>query len=916
MDFKKVIKPYYIMKYLKLNTIALILFSISFVMNFTSCNERNNVKNDQKTSEVSGTKAFSMINDGSEVLNFIDLNGDWKFKALDDEEWMDAIVPGTIHEDLIRVGKLEDPYYRDNEFDAQWVETKEWEYKRSFTVEEDFLQKDKVLLDCRGLDLIADIYINNEKIASTQNMFIEHEFDIKPYLHAGVNTIHVVFHSVIEWNKAQADADPRVTWRSGKALTNDALKGLLYYSRKEASDFGWDWGIRLLSCGIWKSIRLTAFDTGRINMLGVIQDLHNSDEALLFVEAEAETYKDGNYSIEFEVRYEDSLIYSTKTLLNSGIANDTLRIGNPKLWWPNGMGDQPLYIVNAVLRNGEIPIHTRHIRIGLRTIEIAQEKDEAGETFGIKVNGKLIFSKGANWIPADAMTGKLTEDKYKHMLQSCIDANMNMIRLWGGGLYEPDVFYEFCDENGLLIWHDFMFASGPYLATKPYLENVREEIKNVVLRRRHHPSIALWCGNNESEHNMSGGQNWIALNPAVTWEEYDKIFYETIPQVTKLYDPTRPYWPSSPHNPADREQKTTVSNQTSGNAHTYDVWGGRYRFSEYSNMGKYRFVAEFGFHSLPHIQTINAFTAPEDRYFPSVILDHHNLVGRKPNQNQGNVRIIQYTADMFRVPSGLENWVSVTQVLQAEGMKMGVEAMRQNFPYTTGALYWQLNDNWPVISWSSIDYFGRWKALQYIAKHFFNPVLISGVAKEGEVIVYGSNDLVSEKSLKYEWTLHSFDGEIIKKGSKEIKLQPNSSKIIDTLDFSDIVSENPELSTYRKESYRNRTKVFVSLKLLEGDQTLSSNIITFVPPKYWPLENPEIEYKVTKEQDKFKIVVSSEKFAAYVELGLKDSYAQFSDNFFHLIPGDSKTVYVESSEIPVDNFEGKFIIKSLIDTYQ
>lgn len=892
---------------------GLLLFFTIVVCAFGGCEKNQDSVKVQKTDI--GVPAFSRINDGSEVVHEIDLNGAWKFKATDEQEWMDALVPGTVQEDLIRAGRLEDPYYRDNEFDAQWVEKKEWEYERTFSVDEAFLEKDKILLDCRGLDVICEVYLNNTLIACTQNMFIEYEFDVKPYLQKGTNTIRTVFRSVLEWNKKQADADSRVTWRSGQALTNDALKGLLYYSRKEASDFGWDWGIRLLSCGIWKSVRLVACDTGRIAQLGVRQDISNPEEALLFVSAEIETYRTGNFSVEFEVTLQDTLIAHTKATVVNGKADGIIRIPNPKLWWPNGWGEQPLYTVKAVLQNNELPVHTRQVRIGLRTIEIAREKDERGETFGIKVNGKLIFCKGANWIPADAMTGRLTEKHYKHLLQSCIDANMNMLRIWGGGLYEADVFYEFCDENGLLVWHDFMFASGPYLATVPYLENVKEEIKNVVLRRRHHPSIALWCGNNESEHNMSGGQDWIALNPAVTWDEYDKIFYETIPQTAALYDPDREYWPSSPHYPLDREKKTPDFKTTSGNAHTYDVWHGQRKFSTYSGMGQFRFVAEFGFLSLPHIQTVWAFTAPEDRHFPSAIFDHHNLLGRKPDQNQGNVRIIRYTADMFKMPSGLDNWITLTQILQGEGMKMGTEAMRRNYPNTTGALYWQLNDNWPVISSSSIDYFGRWKALHYMARRFFNPVLVSGLVKDGKVLVYGTNDLLQEKTCNLEWKLFRFDGTIVKSGISGIILPANQSILLDTLDFSNFVNETPELSTYRKESYRNRSEFFLSVKLLKGDSLLSSNLVFFVPPKYWPLEEPYIKHNLIREQGKTKIVLTSNSFAAYVELGVKDSYAQFSDNFFHLLPGETKTVYITSCDIPFSEFRKGFFVRSLIDTY-
>lgn len=859
--------------------------------------------------------AFARMNDGSEAMNVVDLNGKWKFKATDETQWMDALVPGIVQEDLLRAGRLKDPYYRDNELDAQWVEKKEWEYERSFIIDESFFGRDKILLDCRGLDVICELYLNNVLIANTQNMFIEYEFDVKQYLKVGTNTLHAVFRSVLEWNKKQADADPRVTWTKGDALTNDALKGLLYYSRKEASDFGWDWGIRLLSCGIWKPVRLIAYDSGRVTQVGVRQNLTNLNEAILSIAAEAETYQTGSFEVNFEVKFQNTIVASKNVAVSNGKANCIISIPKPKLWWPNGLGQHPLYTVKAILKSENTKIHARQIRIGLRTIDIDREKDRTGETFGIRVNGKLIFCKGANWIPADAMPGRLTETRYKNLLQSCVDANMNMLRVWGGGLYEPDVFYEFCDENGILLWHDFMFASGPYLATDPYLENVKDEIKNVVLRRRHHPSIALWCGNNESEHNMSGGQNWIANNPAVRWAEYDKIFYETIPQTAALFDPDRPYWPSSPHHPLDRDQKKADFQSASGNVHTYEVWGGQKRFSAYAEMGQYRFVSEFGFQSLPHVETVCSFTAPEDRYFPSVILDHHNLVGRKPNQNQGNLRIITAVGDMFKMPSGTNNWITVSQILQGEGMKMGCEAMRQNYPFSTGALYWQLNDNWPVISWSSIDYFGRWKALHYMAKHFFNPVLVSGVLKNNRVVIYGSNDLLTGKKCDLQWSLSRFDGTVVRTGTKEVDLPANQSVLLDSLDFSDIVKPDTGLSTYRKESYRIRENTFLSFRLVQGDSLLSSNMVFFLPPKHWSLKEPGIKYTMAMEQGQIKIVVTAERFAAYVELGVHGSDARFSDNYFHLLPGETKTVLVVSSDLSFKEFRSGFFARSLINTY-
>lgn len=474
----------------------LLLLNFFIICILSGCNTNDHSNFVKDNTEVS---VFSTTNDSSDIIETIDLGGNWKFKAADETEWMDASVPGTVQEDLIRSGKLIDPFYRDNEFDAQWVEKKEWIYEREFVIKNSYLEHDKIFLDCRGLDTLCDLFLNDSLVAQTKNMFIEYEFDVKKYLHRGNNNVRAIFHRISDWNQKQVASDSRVSWAMGNHTTNDALKGLLFYSRKEASDFGWDWGIRLLSCGIWRPIRLTAFDTGRIKELGVMQDLSNPSVAMLSVKATIESFRSSAMKIDVIVTLEGKAVTSGTFPVKDSMVFAQLSIHDPKLWWPNGLGEHPLYTVTAKLIENGKKIHSREIRLGLRTIQLHREKDRRGETFGFKVNGKLIFCKGANWIPADALPNRLIESQYKLLLSSCIESNMNMIRVWGGGLYESDYFYDFCDAHGLMIWHDFMFATGPYLAEESYLKNVKEEIKSVVLRLRNHPSIALWCGNNESE---------------------------------------------------------------------------------------------------------------------------------------------------------------------------------------------------------------------------------------------------------------------------------------------------------------------------------------------------------------------------------------------------------------------------------
>src|SRR5919197_407823 len=436
--------------------------------------------------------AFASIRDGATVSAGIDLNGDWQFKATDETEWLKARVPGVVQSDLLRVGRLRDPYYRDQELDAQWVEKKEWEYRRRFTVPPEFLKHDRILLDARGLDTIAEVFVNQKLVAKTENMFVEYEWDVKPILRAGENEIHIIFRSILEWNKRQIASDPKVIWCKDAELM-DCRKGNVFFARKEPSNFGWNWGPRLLSSGIWRPVRIAAYDTARITELFIRQDLSNPARAALNVTTKIDRFDpQAPLQLDLVVTLAGRAVASDRLDVTSNEPGRSLAIPQPRLWWPNGWGEHPLYEVTARLVSGGRENHPQTHRVGLRTVRLVREKDARGESFAIEVNGHVLFAKGANWIPADALADRLTEARYRSLLESCVRQNMNMIRVWGGGLYEADAFYEFADENGLLIWHDFMFAVGPYIANPSYLENVRAEITNAVKRLRHHPSIALW----------------------------------------------------------------------------------------------------------------------------------------------------------------------------------------------------------------------------------------------------------------------------------------------------------------------------------------------------------------------------------------------------------------------------------------
>ncbi|NWG13013.1 MAG: glycoside hydrolase family 2 protein [Acidobacteria bacterium] len=865
--------------------------------------------------------AFARVRDGSTPAALIDLGGKWQFKATDQSEWLDARVPGTVHTDLIRYGKLEDPFYRDNELKAQWVEDREWEYRRSFQVSRGFLDHHRIFLECRGLDTIAEVRLNDTLVAGTANMFIEYEFDVKPLLREGRNELHIVFRSIVSWIQRQKAADHKASVLCPQGHPdNDCRKGLLFFARKEASDFGWDWSPRTVTCGIWKPIRLAAYKSGRIADMSFRLGRLNHSEALLDVLTGIEQFGGGDLTLQVQIMLEDRIVADASRRVTDRQVRLSLLIRTPRLWWPNGWGQHPLYHVRGTLRDTKQIVHSRTYRIGFRTVELVREPDERGEHFGFRVNGHLIFCKGANWIPLDALPDRVTIEHVHSVLRAAVEANMNMLRVWGGGLYESDAFYDYCDENGIMIWHDFMFASGPYIANAGYLENVRREIENVVRRRRHHPSIVLWCGNNEQESSMAGGLSWLEKYETVTWADYDRIFHEVIPETVSLHDPDRPYWPSSPHHPLDRERKNADWETASGDAHDWGVWHEGRSFDWFNELHRFRFVSEFGFESLPHMETIRGFTLPADRCLNSYVLEHHEKTGlmtrewmRSWGHNRGISRIVRYAASLFGMAATLEEWVYVSQVMQGEGLRLAGEALRRNFPGSTGALHWQLGDNWPAISCSSIDYGGRWKASHYMARRFFGPVLLCSRLEGASVRFWGINDGLAEKRARLEWGLARFDGKEVRRGEAKITLRANQSRPIAEISFAADVSEDTGLRTYRNESFSNSGKYYLWYRLMSNGEELSSNVAFFAPHKYLQLQHPGFKTQVSRDQGRLIVTLSAQRFAAFVELGLKNGYVRFSDNYFHLLPGAPRRIEVVEPNITESELRGQLYLRSLAD---
>jgi len=817
------------------------------------------------------------------AISIFSLEGEWQFRQEGQPKWYKASVPGCVHTDLMDNGLIPDPFYRDNEIKVQWIERENWEYRKEFFLTEAFIKRSHLELVCKGLDTYAKIYINDNKVAETDNMFRSYRFDVKPFLKSGKNEIKVMFESPVNREKACEEKLPY------------KIPGNCPFTRKAHYHFGWDWGPRLTTSGIWRPISIQAWDGARIEELEIAQEFLEKNSVRLNLRLKIFSDKDQPAEIKAFVSGKKKEFFKNwKASLKKGlnIQDNSLKITNPELWWPAGMGEQNLYAVKVqILQSGKEPDAVSK-RIGLRTLILEQNADQWGKSFQFVVNGVPFFAKGGNWIPADSFLNRVSAQKYQNLLKDCVDANMNMLRVWGGGIYEAPEFYDLCDELGLTVWQDFMFACSMYPGDESFLENVKAEAEYVIKELRYHPSLALWCGNNECEEGWFHW-GWKESLPPELWEDYEKIFHQILPEAVKAYDPLRPYWPSSPHS----EKIGDPRSDKSGDMHYWGIWHGKEPFKEYRKKF-HRFFSEFGFQSFPLIETVKTYTLPEDRNITSPVMEQHQ------KHPEGNKLIIQYMLDHYRLPKDFESMLWLSQVLQAEGMKIAAEHFRSQMPRIMGALYWQIDDCWPVASWSGMDYFGNWKALHYYAQRFYNPVLVAAIDSGQVLNVYGISDLSQPVDSVLRWAVYSYDGKTVEQGEIPLKLEPRSSRII----FTRV------LDKLRKDFPQN--EVYFYCELIKGDKTLSSSIHHFSELKRVSLPSPEIKKKVSIQGKKIVISLETTKFAKDVYLSASGLKGRFSDNFFDMIPAKKYEVeFLADGEIDASSFEQTLNIISLRDSY-
>lgn len=824
------------------------------------------------------------------------LNENWKLRDASETEWISGTVPGSVYQDYLNAGKMEDPYWRANEEQALELMKRDFEYRTVFNVPEEMLAHDEVFLHFDGIDTVADICLNGQTLGHVDNMHRTWEYRVKELLKKEGNELSVRITSPVNYIYDLYEKDPLIVG------SVDAMRGCSYL-RKAHCMYGWDWGPRLPDAGIWRPVSLLGVDRARIDNVYVTQS-HEPGRVTLKLQADIELlgaerlYRlggqvDGENTEECRttermraaerartdaarLEQEGLELHITVTAPDGSVQKveagrmQTV-IENPQLWWPNGYGEQPLYGVKVELcREGKV-LDVWEKRIGLRTMRMVREKDQWGECFCHEVNGVRIFAMGADYIPEDNILPRVTPERTRDLLLQARNAHFNCIRVWGGGHYPADAFWDICDELGLIVWEDFMFACCIYDLTEEFEANIRAEFIDNIKRIRHHASLGLWCGNNEMELFLEENAAAWCLKPS-QFSDYFKMFEYVIPQVLKEYDPQTFYWPASPSSGGSLD---CPNDENRGDVHYWDVWHGNKPITEYRKFF-FRYVSEFGFQSFPALKTVETFTLPEDRNIFSYVMEKHQR-----NQS-ANGKIMNYMEQTFLYPNDFDTLLYASQLLQAEAMRYGVEHFRRNRGRCMGTIIWQLNDCWPVASWAMIDYEGRWKAVQYYAKRFFAPLMIS--CEEEGILTQDTNVnaepfelkksirlCVSSESRKdhqvtVRWQLRDASGQVKEAHEEELCVKALTSEWLERVPLQ----------------YAETRRDYVSYELVENGETVSAGSVLFCAPKHFEFENPHLKVEAVESDE---ILVTADAYAKSVEILNGDDTMLLSDNYFDMNPG-------------------------------
>ncbi|MBQ7925906.1 MAG: glycoside hydrolase family 2 protein [Lachnospiraceae bacterium] len=809
-----------------------------------------------------------------------ELKEGWSMHRVGEELCLPAQVPGSVYNDLLINGKMEDPYYRDNELKALEIMENDFEYIAVFDADASLLEQEEILLAFKGVDTLADIYLNGEAIAYVNNMHRSWEFPVKKALKPSGNELRVILHSPTKFIREEFEKDPIPG-------TTDAMRGFPHI-RKAHCMFGWDWGPRLPDAGIWKPVKLIGYSEARLDSVYVKQQ-HEAGAVTLWLDVDVERiggerlYRFGqdesrlqNLALEIHLTDPEGAVHTyTEQEILTGIP-----VEQPQLWWPNGYGKQPLYEIEVQLLQKSVAedgaavlLDSWKRRIGLRTMTMHREKDAYGEAFCHEVNGVKIFAMGADYIPEDNILARITPERTYQLLLQAKNAHHNCIRVWGGGFYPFDAFYDACDELGLIVWEDFMFACAVYNLTEEFEENITSEFIDNIKRLRHHASLGLWCGNNEMEMFVDQGTiEWV--NKPSQKSDYVKMYEYLIPKVLKKYDPQTFYWPASPSSGGCFDKP---NDENFGDAHYWDVWHGNKPITEYRKF-YFRYVSEFGFQSFPGLKTCETFTEPEDRNVFSYVMEKHQ------RNAAANGKIMNYMEQTFLYPTSFASVLYASQLLQAEAMRYGVEHFRRNRGRCMGAVIWQLNDCWPVASWSSIDYCGRWKALHYYEKRFFAPILLScdeeGILTQDtnpnaqpyevrkSIRLNVSNETREDVTVTVKWALRDAGAKVLRSGEEQIRVPALSAYWMERMELQ-------EADLYNE---------YVSYDCYQDGEWISGGTVLFTAPKHFRFRNPALQMKVDGDE----IVISADSYARSVEILNGDDTMLLSDNYFDMNAGEKR----------------------------
>ena len=811
------------------------------------------------------------------------LHEGWKFRQARLTNWYPATVPGVVHTDLLQNKIIEDPFFRLNERGLQWIDKEDWVYETCFTLAADMMRKENMELVFEGLDTYADVYLNDECILKADNMFRRWSIPVRQYIREENNILKVYFHSPVKIDVPKWDALPYQYPASNDQSENGGLfnKKISIFARKAGYHYGWDWGPRLVTSGIWRPVYIRAWSDLRINDVFIEQKEVGAGRAVIAGHVELDADKDMNGVL---VTITDEVTGRVLGEWQADLKRGTNRVTvdfvlhKPKLWWSNGLGEPFLYRFRTdIIAGGEL-LDSKTERVGIRSLKVVHQPDKDGHTFYIELNGRPVFAKGANYIPSDNFLPRVTPENYKRTILDAAGVNMNKLRVWGGGIYENDVFYDLCDEHGIMIWQDFMFACSMYPAEGALLDNIHQEAVDNVKRLRNHACIALWCGNNECQDAWLGWgwkreierQNKEYADKI--WAQYRQQYHVTLPGVVREYAPGTFYWPSSPF-----AFEGEMSGTTDGDRHYWSVWHGKAPISDYDSE-KSRFFSEYGFQSFPEFESVKRYAPyPEDWDIRSEVMMSHQRGG-----DHANGLIETYLLNEYKKTRDFRAFLYMNHVLQGDAIKTAIESHRRQMPYNMGTLFWQHNDCWPVASWASRDYYGRWKAQHYYTRKVYDDILISPVVEGDDLKVYAVSDRLENTSGRLQLQVCQFDGTVVHHWDKSVGISGNDSRVCFSAPLAKLLEGADRGTVYVRVDYTDKSgRVYHNNYCLDKQKNMNY-------PKV------DLQVEVRSIEGGYEVTVSADKFARAVCLSVADNESVYSDNYFDVQPKSSVQVQVRT----------------------